>query len=77
MIEAGIFDKDLVVIEKTLKYKNNDIIAVMIDGEATVKYYKNIDNTPYLLPANKKYKKIKITEKHQIIGKVICLFRDI
>ena len=77
MIEAGIFDKDLVVIEKTLKYKNNDIIAVMIDGAATVKYYKSIDNCPYLLPANKKYKKIKITEKHQIIGKVICLFRDI
>ena len=43
-----------------MKYKINDIIAVMIDSEATVKYYKNIDNTPYLLPANKKYKKIKI-----------------
>ena len=49
----------------------------MLEGEATVKYYKTIDNTPYLIPANKKYKKSKITEQHQIIGKVICLFRDI
>ena len=77
MIDAGIYDKDLVVIEKTIKYKNNDIVAVMLEGEATVKYYKTIDNTPYLIPANKKYKKSKITEQHQIIGKVICLFRDI
>lgn len=77
MIEAGIFDKDLVVIEKTINYKNNDIVAAMINNEATVKFYKKINNTPYLIPGNIKYKKVKITNQHTIIGKVVCLFRDI
>ena len=58
MIDAGIFDKDLVVIEKTTNYKNNDIVAAMINNEATVKFYKKIDNTPYLIPGNKNYKKV-------------------
>jgi len=76
MIDAGIHDKDLVVIEKTPQYKNNDIVAVMLNNEATVKYYRTIDNTPYLVPANKAYNKTIITNAHEIIGKVICLFRD-
>ena len=77
MIDAGIFDKDLVVVEKNINYKNNDIVAVMINNEATVKFYKKIDNNPYLIPANKNYKKMKVTNDHEIIGKVVCLFRDI
>ena len=77
MVDAGIHDDDLVVVEKTIKYTNNDIVAVMSNGEATVKYFKTIDNTPYLVPANKRYRKTKISDEHQIIGKVICLFRDI
>ena len=77
MIDAGIFDKDLVVIEKTTNYTNHDIVAAMINNEATVKYYKKIDNKPYLIPANKQYEKIKVTSEHHIIGKVVCLFRDI
>ena len=76
MIDAGIHDKDLVVVEKTPQYKNNDIVAVMFNNEATVKFFKTIDNKPYLVPANKTYKKAKITNSHEIIGKVICLFRD-
>ena len=76
MIDAGIHDKDLVVVEKTPQYKNNDIVAVMFNNEATVKFFKTIDNKPYLVPANKTYKKTKITNSHEIIGKVICLFRD-
>ena len=49
----------------------------MINNEATVKFYKKINNTPYLIPGNIKYKKVKITNQHTIIGKVVCLFRDI
>ena len=77
MIDAGILDKDLVIIEKTTNYINNDIVAAMINNEATVKFYKKIDNKPYLIPANKQYKRIKVTSEHNIIGKVVCLFRDI
>lgn len=77
MIDAGILDKDLVVVEKTTNYINNDIVAAMINNEATVKFYKKIDNKPYLIPANKQYKRIKVTSEHNIIGKVVCLFRDI
>ena len=76
MIDAGIHDKDLVVVEKTSQYKNNDIVAVMFNNEATVKYFRTIDNKPYLIPANRSYRQTKITNSHEIIGKVICLFRD-
>ena len=78
MIEAGIHDGDIVVIDKNIEPKNGDIGAFMInDTEATVKYLDSISGKKYLIPANKDYENYEINENTQPIGKVVSLFRDI
>lgn len=78
MIDAGIFDGDIVVIDKNIEPKNGDIGAFMVnETEATVKFLDTISNKKYLIPANKNYNNIEITENTQPVGKVISLFRDI
>ena len=78
MIEAGIHDGDIVVVNKNIEPKNGDIGAFMIhDTEATVKYLDTISGKKYLIPANKEFENIEVKESTQPIGKVVSLFRDI
>ena len=77
MIEAGIHDGDLVVIDKSKKPLDWDIGAFLVyDTEATVKYIDTIRNKQYLIPANKNYENIEISENISVVGKVVSLFRD-
>jgi repressor LexA len=77
MIEAGIHDGDLVVIDKSKKPLDGDIGAFLVyDTEATVKYIDTIRNKQYLIPANKNYENIEISENISVVGKVVSLFRD-
>ena len=77
MIDAGIHDGDLVVVDKSKEPLNGDIGAFLVmDTEATVKYIDTIRNKKYLIPANKNYENIEITENISIVGKVVSLFRD-
>jgi len=77
MIEAGIHDGDLVVIDKSKKPLDGDIGAFLVyDTEATVKYIDTIRNKKYLIPANKNYENIEISENISVVGKVVSLFRD-
>ena len=78
MINAGIHDGDIVVIDKGVEPKNGDIGAFMInDMEATVKYLDTISGKRYLIPANKSYEDQEVNSNIQPIGKVVSLFRDI
>jgi repressor LexA len=78
MIEAGIHDGDIVVVDKNQEPKNGDIGAFMIhETEATVKYLDTISGKKFLIPANKEFEKIEINDNTQPIGKVVSLFRDI
>ena len=78
MIDAGIHDEDIVVVDKNIEPKNGDIGAFMInDTEATVKYLDTISGKKYLIPANKNYENFEVNENTQPIGKVVSLFRDI
>ena len=78
MIEAGIHDGDIVVIDKNIEPKNGDIGAFMInETEATVKYLDTISGKKYLIPANKNYQNFEINDNTQPVGKVVSLFRDI
>ncbi len=78
MIEAGIFDGDIVVVDKNIEPKNGDIGAFMInETEATVKYLDTISGKKFLIPANKNYKNFEVNENTQPFGKVVSLFRDI
>ena len=77
MIDAGIYDGDLVVIDKSKEPMNGDIGAFLVlNTEATVKYLDTISKKQYLIPANKNYQNIEINENITVIGKVISLFRD-
>jgi SOS-response transcriptional repressor LexA len=77
MIDAGIHDGDLVVVDKSKEPLNGDIGAFLVmDTEATVKYIDTIRNKKYLIPANKNYDNIEINEHISVVGKVVSLFRD-
>ena len=77
MVDAGLFENDLVIIDKDTQPQNGDIGAFLInDIEATVKYLDTVANVKYLVPANKNYSNIKVDENITSIGKVISLIRD-
>ena len=67
MIEAGLNDGDLIVIDRSLDPENGKIAVCLIDGDFTVKRIRKEKNKLYLVPENKKYKSIKINEENQLI----------
>tara|TARA_B000000532_G_scaffold119504_1_gene95969 strand:+ start:1446 stop:1880 length:435 start_codon:yes stop_codon:yes gene_type:complete len=67
MIEAGIDDGDLLVIDRSLNPENGKIGICMIDGDFTVKRIKKTKGKLYLLPENKKYEAIELKEENELI----------
>ncbi|MFZ9075170.1 MAG: LexA family protein [Flavobacteriaceae bacterium] len=66
MLGAGLEDGDLLVIDRSLEPKDNKIAVCFIDGEFTVKRLKVEKDCVYLMPENKKYKPIKVTEENEL-----------
>lgn len=58
MIEAGIMEGDLVLVEKGKTPRRGDIVLALVDNEYTLKYLETENNKPVLVPANKAFKKI-------------------
>ena len=58
MIDEGIMEGDLVLVERRGNPKDGDIVIAEVDGGWTMKYFKKNGERPYLMPANKKYKPI-------------------
>ncbi len=77
MIEAGIFEGDLVIISPKSITANGDIIVARIDDEVTVKIYENKNQQIRLIPQNKSYEPIVIKNKNEfsIVGKVTGVLR--
>lgn len=76
MIEAAICDGDYVVIRRQQVAENGEIVAALIDGEATVKTLSRRDGEVWLLPQNPAYEPIDGTDA-QIIGKVTAVLRRV
>lgn len=74
MIEAGILDGDIVIVEKTPTAENGDIVVALIDDEATVKTFYKEDGHFRLQPENKTMLPIIVTSL-MILGKVITSIR--
>jgi DNA polymerase V len=67
MIDAGINDKDVLVVDRSLEPQNNKIAICFIDCEFTVKRIQVEKDCLYLMPENQDYKPIKVTEENQLI----------
>ena len=67
MIDAGLSDNDLLVIDRSLSPAHNKIAVCFLDGEFTVKRLKVEKDDIWLQPENKNYKPIKITEENDFV----------
>tara|TARA_R110000868_G_scaffold65642_1_gene196100 strand:+ start:2825 stop:3265 length:441 start_codon:yes stop_codon:yes gene_type:complete len=67
MIDAGINDKDVLVVDRSLEPQNNKIAICFIDGEFTVKGIQLEKECLYLMPENENYPPIKVTEENELI----------
>jgi repressor LexA len=76
MINAAIADGDWVVIRQQPVAENGDIVAAMIDGEATVKTFKRSAEHVWLMPHNPAYTPIPGDEA-EILGKVVTVLRRV
>ncbi|MBA21987.1 MAG: peptidase S24 [Flavobacteriales bacterium] len=64
---AGLDDGDLLVIDRSKEPQDNSIAVCFVDGEFTVKRLKVEADCIYLIPENKKYKPIRVTEDNELI----------
>jgi len=76
MINAAIADGDWVVVRQQPDALNGDIVAAMIDGEATVKTLKKSDGHVWLMPHNPSYAPI-LGDESSILGKVVAVLRRV
>jgi repressor LexA len=76
MVDAAICDGDWVVVRQQNVADNGDIVAAMIDGEATVKTFKRTRGQVWLMPHNPAYDPIPGNEA-AVLGKVVTVIRKI
>lgn len=76
MVDAAICDGDWVVVRQQNVADNGDIVAAMIEGEATVKTFKRTGKDVWLMPHNPLFEPIPGNDA-QILGKVVTVIRKI
>jgi repressor LexA len=76
MIDAAICDGDWVVVRQQQTADNGDIVAALIEDEATVKTFKQRDGHTWLLPRNSAFEPI-LGDHAVILGKVVAVLRGI
>jgi repressor LexA len=76
MIDAAICDGDWVVVRQQQTAENGDIVAAMLEDEATVKMFKQRDGNTWLLPRNSAFEPIP-GDHAVILGKVVAVLRAV
>jgi repressor LexA len=76
MVDAAISDGDWVVVRQQPTADNGDIVAAMIDGEATVKTWRRRDGHAWLLPHNPAYSPI-LADEATVLGRVVAVLRKV
>ncbi|MBO0839458.1 MAG: transcriptional repressor LexA [Sciscionella sp.] len=74
MVDAAITDGDWVVVRQQPTADNGDIVAALLDNEATVKTFKRKDGHVWLLPHNPEYEPI-LGDHATIMGRVVAVLR--
>lgn len=76
MIDAAICDGDWVVVRTQKTAENGDIVAAMLDDEATVKVFRQRDGHTWLLPRNSNFEPI-LGDYAEVLGKVVAVLRAV
>ncbi len=76
MIDAGIYEGDLVIVRSTNQVRHGDIVVALTGDEATVKRLIMSDSEKYLKPENNAYANIPLNQAWEIQGKVVALIRE-
>jgi repressor LexA len=76
MLDAAICDGDWVVIRSQSTAENGDIVAAMLDSEATVKTFRRRDGHTWLLPRNSAFEPI-LGDHATVLGKVVAVLRAV
>jgi repressor LexA len=76
MIDAAICDGDWVVVRSQPTAENGEIVAAMLDGEATVKVFRQRDGHTWLLPRNTAFEPI-LGDQAEVLGKVVAVLRAV
>ncbi len=66
---AGIFDGDLIVVDRSLTPVSHDIVVARLDGELTLKFFLSTRKGMFLIPANPRFKRIEVKGEMEL---VIC-----
>ncbi|WPY00231.1 S24/S26 superfamily peptidase [Candidatus Trichorickettsia mobilis] len=75
MIDAGIKENDLLVVDRAIEATNNKIVIAVVNNEFTVKRLKIINNEAFLMPENPKFLPIKMEEGSYIWGVVTSVIQ--
>ena len=76
MIDAAICDGDWIVVRQQKTAENGDIVAAMLDNEATVKVFQQRDGHTWLLPRNSQFAPI-LGDYADVLGKVVAVLRSL
>lgn len=71
MINAGIREDDILVVDSSITPTNNKIVVAAIDGDLTVKRLRYVNNKVLLYPENEKYSPIEVNNKELNIWGVV------
>jgi len=79
MINAGIYDGDIVIVDRSLKPQNGKIVIAVIDGEMLIRRYEKTMNSLRLIPETAKLSPIEVNEFNdfKIWGVVIYIIRNV
>ncbi|AGY56675.1 transcriptional repressor LexA [Gloeobacter kilaueensis] len=75
MIEAGIFEGDIVVVNQNKRAQDGDVVVARIDGEMTLKTLRRRNGQSWLEPANSRYAPIHPASGLEVSGVVVGLVR--
>jgi DNA polymerase V len=79
MMDVGIYENDMLTVDRKLEARTGQIVVAMIDGHSTVKTFRKDRKGISLVPENKKYMPIKILSENdfQILGVVTNVIRNV
>ena len=67
MVNAGIHNNDIIIVDRSIKPKHGKIVVAALDGQMTVKRLYQRDKKVILLPENKLFKPIEISDSMEIV----------